>query len=433
MSLLGHIHTFSSLKLRDFRYLWLGQIAVSMGTWMDNVSRSWLIYQLTGSPFQLGLVNAVKGVPLLIFGVIAGAIADRYGRKTQLVLAQSVNAALNVVLALLVLSGNIQPWHVYVTGFLAGTVQAFQQPARQVLISELVGERHLLNAISLNSAAANLSKSIGPAACGLLIQAAGVDFSYFVQGGFFAAATVWTVQIRIPKRATPVAMAPHTRPQRSQSLFAGVGEGLRYVTSQKLILALLILGLAPVLLGMPFTGLMPIFAIDIFRGDAHTQGLLLTMLGVGALAGALTMASLSRWQASGKFLVAGAAGFGLSLIMFAYSPVLATAMFFIFLAGLFNTSYSSQNMTMLQLLTPAELRGRVMGIRLLDKGLQPLGSLLAGALASLFGGPTAVAIMGASCFLLAAGVGLFSRSLWRLKRLTEKKEPGPPPLLAPGE
>lgn len=418
MSLFRNVRTFDSLSLRDFRYLWLGQVSVGMGFWMDSVSRSWLIYQMTGSPFQLGLVNAVKGVPLLAFGMIAGAVADRYGRKMQLVLSQGVNAVLNVILALLILTGNIEPWHIYVTAFLAGTVQAFQQPARQVLISEIVGEKHLLNAISLNSAAVNLSKSVGPAICGILIQSLGVDYSYFVQAGFYILATVWSIQIRVPKAAVTAKSLEYAKAVAGQSLFGGIREGVRYVLSQPLIMALLVLELVPALLGNPFTSLMPIFAIDIFHGDAHTQGLLLTMLGIGALVGALLMASLGKWQGSGQFLIAGAAGFGLSLAFFAYSPVLGLAMFFVFLAGVLDSAYTSQNLTMIQLLTPAEFRGRVMGIRMLDRGLQPLGSLLAGALAALLGGPAAVMIMGASCFLVAVIVGLSARRLWHLKSVS---------------
>ena len=148
---------------------------------------------------QLGLVSAVRGIPFIVFGAIAGAVADRYGRKAQLIIAQVVNAILNIILATLVLTGHVQPWHVYVTGFLTGTVQAFQQPARQVLINDLVGRELLLNAIALNSAALNLSRSVGPALSGVLIQALGVDMSYFIQAGLFALATVWTVQIRVPE------------------------------------------------------------------------------------------------------------------------------------------------------------------------------------------------------------------------------------------
>src|SRR4030042_623522 len=146
-----NIRTFESLGLRDYRLLWLGQLSTSFGLWMDQVTRTWLIYQLTGSSLQLGFVSAVRGLPLLFFGVAAGVIADRYGRKAQLVIAQVVNAVLNIILATLVLTNRVEPWHVYVSGFLAGTVQAFQQPARPVLINDRAGETYLLTAISLNS------------------------------------------------------------------------------------------------------------------------------------------------------------------------------------------------------------------------------------------------------------------------------------------
>ena len=133
------MHTFASLRLRDYRLLWLGQVSTSMGLWMDQVTRGWLIYQITGSALQLGLATALRGLPLLFFSVIAGAVADRSGRKTQLIVAQVTNAVFNVVLATLVLLQQVQPWHIYVTGFLAGIAQAFQQPARQTLISDIVG------------------------------------------------------------------------------------------------------------------------------------------------------------------------------------------------------------------------------------------------------------------------------------------------------
>jgi len=419
---LQNVRTFESLGLRDYRLLWLGQLSTSMAQWMDQTARSWLIYSLTHSPLQLGLVSAVRGAPLLVFGVLAGVVADRYGRKAQLIIAQTVNAFLNMALATLILTGHIQVWHVYVTGFLAGTVQAFQQPARQVLINDLVGETHLLNAIALNSAALNLSRSVGPAICGVLIEAFGVDVSYFSQGALYALATVWTAQIRVPQTSTPVG---YSGGSVNESLLSSAKEGIRYIVSHRLILALMILGLAPILLGMPYTSLMPIFAIDVFHGDARTQGLLLTMVGIGAVLGALTIASLGRRQVNGKLLFAGAAGFGLSLVLFSRSSVLTMAMVFTFLAGLSNSGYTSQNQTLLQLLTPAELRGRVLGVYLLNRGLMPIGSLLAGALASFLGGPWAVTAMGASCFLLVVGVALFEQDLWKLNRVPSYEKASP--------
>lgn len=407
----GRFNTFESLKLRDYRLLWLGQLATSMGQWMDQTARSWLIYSLTGSPMHLGLSSAARGVPLLVFGVVAGVVADRSGRKAQLIVAQVVNTVLNLVLATLILLRRIEPWHVYVSGFLAGTVQAFQQPARQVLVNDLVGSRYLTNAVALNSAAFNVSRSLGPALCGVLIQAFGVDVSYYVQAGFFAFATLWTGQIRVPRRP------PAACEEQTSSLLASAGEGFAYILSHRLILALMTLGLAPILLGMPYTSLMPIFAIDVLHGDASTQGLLLTTVGAGAVAGALGIASLRRWQGSGRLLVSGAAGFGLSLVLFARSPALPMMMVFAFMAGMSNSAYTSQNQTLLQMLTPAPLRGRVLGTYLLNRGLMPVGSLIAGALAMALGGPWAVAIMGASCLVLAIAIAVTAPELWRLSGL----------------
>jgi MFS family permease len=415
-----NIRTFESLGIRDYRLLWLGQLTSSMGMWMDQTARSWLIYSLTHSPLQLGFVSAVRGAPLLFFGVLAGVIADRYGRKAQLVIAQAVNTLLNVALATLIMTGRVQVWHIYVTGFLAGTVQAFQQPARQVLINDLVGEGRLLNAIALSSAAFNLSRSVGPAICGLLIQAFGVDVSYFSQAAFFALATLWTVQIRVPKSPISVGLSGGAA---SQPLFSSARDGIAYIASHRLILSLMVLALAPILLGMPYVSLMPIFAIDVFHGDAGTQGFLLTTVGVGAVLGALTIASIGRRQGNGKLLIVGAAGFGLSLVAFSRSPLLSIAMVFTFLAGLSNSAYASQNQTIIQMLSPSELRGRVLGAYFLSQGLMPLGSLLAGVLASLLGGPWAVTAMGASCLLLAVGIAVFVPQLWKLNLVPGRAEP----------
>ncbi len=407
-----NIHTFESLGLRDYRLLWLGGLNTSIGLWMDQVTRVWLIYSLTHSALQLGLVSAVRGIPLLAFGAIAGAVADRHSRKAQIIIAQAVNAIVNIILAILVFTGHVQPWHVYVTGFLTGTAQAFQQPARQALINDLVGRGLLLNAIALNSAALNVSRSVGPALSGVLIQALGVDMSYFIQAVLYALATVWTIQIRVPEVQR---VAEASKPVADQSLLSSTKEGFAYIISNRLILALMVLGLGPALLGMPFVTLMPIFAIDVFHGGATTQGLLLTMLGVGAILGALTIASLGRRQTSGKLLITGAAGFGLCLMLFSQSPVILIAIFFILLAGFFSSGYTSQDQTIIQLLTPDALRGRVLGIYHLNHGLMPIGSLMAGILATSLGGPWAVTVMGMSCLLLAVVIRFCVPSLWNLR------------------
>jgi MFS family permease len=420
LNIFKRLGTFESLALRDFRLLWLGQLSTSLGQWMDQTARAWLVYDLTGSPLQLGLVGAIRGAPLLIFGVVAGVAADRYNRKIQLVVAQVVNAILNAILATLILTGHIQVWHIYVTGFLNGTVQAFQQPARQVLINDLVGEKHLMNAISLNSAVFNLCRGVGPAVCGIIIVAWGVDISYYIQAVLYAFATVWTLQINVPQTA---AIAARRVASTGQSIYSSAKEGFQYILQHRLILSMMILALAPVILGMPYTSLLPVFAIDVLHGNSVTQGLLLSMVGAGALLGALTVASLGRRQGSGKLLILGACGFGLSLVIFSQSPVLGMAMIFAFLAGMSNAAYTSQEQTIIQTLAPSEMRGRILGIYLLNRGLMPIGSLLAGTLAQYLGGPWAVTIMGASCVLVAVLVAVITPQLWRLRGSNYGQQP----------
>ena len=207
-------YTFASLRVRDYRLMWLAQLGTSMGQWMDQMTRGWLMYEITGSALQLGVATALRGLPLLFFGILAGAVADRSNRKSQLIMAQVINALLNVILATLVLLHRVQPWHVYVTGFLAGTVQAFQQPARQTLISDIVGARHLMNALALNSMALNVSRALGPAAAGLLIAFFGAHGSYYTQAAMFMMATLWTMQMAVPARSPESAAAP--RPFRTR-------------------------------------------------------------------------------------------------------------------------------------------------------------------------------------------------------------------------
>ncbi len=213
-------YTFASLRVRDYRLMWLAQLGTSMGQWMDQMTRGWLMYEITGSALQLGLATALRGLPLLFFGILAGAVADRSNRKSQLIMAQVINALLNVILATLVLLHLVQPWHVYVTGFLAGTVQAFQQPARQTLISDIVGARHLMNALALNSMALNVSRALGPAAAGLLIAFFGAHGSYYTQAAMFILATLWTMQMAMPARS------PESAAVRREPFLRSIAAGL---------------------------------------------------------------------------------------------------------------------------------------------------------------------------------------------------------------
>jgi MFS family permease len=357
---------------------------------MDTISRGYLIYHITDSPLQLGLAAAVRGIPLLLFGIIAGALADRSDRKTQLIVAQVTNALLNLILATLVLTDRVQPWHVYVTGFLAGTVQAFQNPARQTLVSDIAGPRHLINALALNSMAVNSSRAVGPAFAGLLIATVGVHGSYYVQAVMYVLATMWTIQMRIPERG------PESVLLAREPLFQSIKAGFAYVGANKNIRTQLILALGPLTLGMPFTNMMPIFARDVLHGGAQLQGFLLSAFGVGSLLGALVLASIPRRRAHALPAVIGALVFSIMVFFFGLSHWVWFSLACTFMSGIFMTTYQTQNQALLQLSAPQHIRGRVMSIYLINRATIPIGTLFAGALADHFGGPAAVRMMSLS-------------------------------------
>src|SRR5438105_1117295 len=249
----GTMRAFEALQFREFRLLWFGQFATAMGQWMDQVARGWLLYDLTGSTVQLGLVGSLRAVPLLLLSPVAGTLADRYGRKTQLIAAQTINAFANVLLGFLILTGGVHPWHVYATGLVAAIVQVFQQPARQAMLPESVDASHLTNAICLNSLVFNLSRSLGPAAAGALIALVGPGGSYLAQGVMFGLSTVWTAQLRLPNRPPASPAWPIDRPQ---SLAASTWEGWRYVALHPTIRTVMIVSLVVSFFGMSTTILL---------------------------------------------------------------------------------------------------------------------------------------------------------------------------------
>jgi MFS family permease len=259
---------------------------------------------------------------------------------------------------------------------------------------------------------------VGPAICAVLIESFGVDTSYYFQGAMYVVAAFWTVRIRIPQRSE----ASYSELTARQSFFTSMREGFDYILAHRVILALMVLALAPILLGAPYLTLMPIFAVDIFHGGPNTQGLLLTIGGVGAILGALLVATLGSRQGSVKLLIGAAAGYGISLVLFSRSPVLWMAMGSTFLSSACMAQYQSQAQTIIQVIAPGEIRGRVLGVYSLSNALSPLGSLLMGGLASGLGAPWAVTIMGLACFLVVAGVAIFARGLWKLKLSAESEK-----------
>lgn len=398
----------SSLKFRDFRLLWFGQLSNSMGMWMDQVTQGWLIYELTGSPVMLGLTGAFKGISLITFGVVAGATADRYGKKLQLMISQAMNAATNILMGVLVVTHFVQPWHILIAAALNGAAQAFQQPARQAMISDLVEGPHLTNAIALNSAAYNFSRLVGPTIAGFVVALAGVAQAYLLQVVTYLFATTFTLLLSVPLSA---AKEPE---KQSTSLLQDTKDGLEYIKSDKVILTLIILGLLSSALGMPYINLMPIFAKDILKVGPEGLGILLGANGAGSLVGALLFAGHSGAGRGGKFLLFQSIIFGMVLAAFAVSPWVALSLPLLVVIGLTGTGANIFNNTLIQAYTPAGLRGRVLAIFLLNAGMVAMGTMLAGAMADFVGAPTALAILGGACAAYAVYVAVAFPKVRRL-------------------
>jgi MFS family permease len=369
--------------------------------WMDQVARGWLLYDLTGSPLELGLVSALRVFPLLFLSPLAGTFADHYGRKTQLILALGINVLSNAVLGLLILSGGVQPWHVYATALVVAVVQVFQVPVRHALVPETVDRAYLTNAISLNSLAFNVSRSIGPAIAGAMIALVGTGWCYIVQTVIFGLSTVWTAQMRIPDRS-PIGGAHAHRGE--PGVFGSTVEGWRYIGTHPTIRAGLIVSAVVSFFGMSFATLIPVFAKDVLDAGPTGQGLLLTAIGVGAVGSAFVIGAIGDDLPKGLLMLAGVSLYGLSILGFAASPWLLVSMALMLVTGVCNVACTTLIQTVLQAQSAPEMRGRVMAAYQQHHVLNAAGGLAAGALALVWGPQVTVASFGAACIVAAVAI-----------------------------
>ena len=398
-----HLGTFAALRHREFRLLWAGQAATAMAMWMDQVARGWLIYELTNSPVQLGLVHGVQAIPILVLSPIAGSIADRYPRKQQVVVAQVLAGVMYAVLALLIMTGSIQPWHVYAAAFGIAIVQTFHQPARAAMVADAVPSDHLTNAIGLTSIMFNVARSTGPALAGVLIATHGTASCYAVQVGCYLLAIVWTLGLRpdasattnLRDRAAPVA-----------SFGQSIVEGWAFSWRNGAVRAGLLIMMCASFFIVPFTTLLPVFARDLLGVGATGQGGLLTAMGLGALVSAVLLASCGDRLPRGILMLAGVTAYGLSVVAFAASSSFRLSLGLMTLVGLAHVSSHALVQTVIQTYSPSALRGRTMAIFHMSSVVLTLGSMLSGTLAALVGARWAVASMGAMGALLTLAIGV---------------------------
>lgn len=383
------LRAFQALGHRDYRLLWYSQVFASLGVWMDQVTRGWLIYQLTDSALQLGMVRGIQAIPFLFLSPVAGSVADRYPRKFLVVGAQFAMGFIFVATAALILFGLIRPWHVYLTAVLMACVQVFLQPARAAMISDTVPPENLTNAIGLNAVVFNMARSTGPALAGALIAVFNTGVAYGAQGLFFLLATLWTTQMRSGRSAAAARQSHGGGESFARSIVTGWQFSWRKAEVRSSLLIVIVASLFMV----PFSTLLPIFARDILEVGAQGQGLLLTSMGIGALGSAMIIATFGDRMPRGIMMLVGVMLYGVLVVFFAASPWFSLSMALMAVIGLCHVSSHALVQTVIQSYSPPEFRGRAIAIFHMNQILMLLGGLLIGALSAAIGAPWAAAAL----------------------------------------
>lgn len=400
---------FRALQYRNYRLFFWGQGLSLIGTWMQQIAMSWLVYRLTESVLLLGVLGFASQIPSFLLAPFAGVISDRYNRHRVLLLTQTLSMLQAAVLTLLVMTGAATfPWLLALSAFL-GFVNGFDVAARQAFVVELIDKREdVSNAIALNSSLFNAARLIGPSIAGVLIAAVGEQVCFLINALSYLAVLCSLLLMRVK---------PRLLPQNTTRVWQSLQEGFQYVTGFPPIRSILLLLAMVSLFGMPFSVLMPVFAKDILQGGANTLGYLMGASGIGALVGALYLARRTTVLGLGKVVVGAAVLFGLALICFSFTRSLALALAFIFLAGLGLIVHTAANNTLLQTIVDDDKRGRVMSFYAMAfMGMAPFGSLLAGTVANHLGVPFTLLACGFLCLLSVIPFALQLRAMRKMVR-----------------
>jgi MFS family permease len=391
--------TFSSLRYQNYRLWFVGQTVSLFGTWMQRTAQGYLIYELTKSPVYLGYVGFAYGIPSWIFMLYGGVIADRVSRQKVLLGTQISMMILAFILAGLAFTGVVQPWQIIILAFLLGCANAFDAPARQAFVTDLVERKDLTNAIALNSSMINMATVLGPAIAGLTYAAFGPAWCFTINGLSFIAVILALSLMKLP---------PFQPVSRQISIRTEVGQGFAYIARKPIIRTIIFnLGILS-LAGLGFVTLLPVWAVDVLGGDSTTNGFLHTARGLGALSGVLLIAAIGQTYSKGKLFTIGTFVMPVFIIILSLTRILPASFLALFGVGWGFMVIINLSNTMVQINVTDELRGRVMGIFTLTFfGLLPIGALINGAIADQIGAPLTVQIN--ALILLAAAFLLFLR------------------------
>ena len=402
----SRLRVFTALRRPGFRRFWIGMVASVMGFQIMLVAQGWLVFDLTGSELYLGYVGLAAGLPAIVLNLFGGVVADKVDQRKLIIVTQSLSSLIMLALGTLVLADLVEIWHVMVTSFLIGSVQAFDGPSRQALFPRLIEREDMMNAVALNSMVWQGTRVIGPAIGGIIISTrlgASPGFYACCVGFLLMAVMVSTLRV-----------APVARP-RGGSVLRDMGQGLSFVRSNRIFTFLIGMTFFNSVFGMSYVFMFPVFASETFGSPKIALGYLNAASGSGALLGTLVTASLGNFRRKGWLLLGGAVLFGVFLILFAAtSEVFASlplALCLVFFAGTSTSIYMITVMSTLQTLVPNELRGRVMGIYGMTWSLLPLGAMQAGAIAEYTSAAVAVGFGGAAVIVFAVGMTMASRQV----------------------
>lgn len=401
----GRMAMFTALRHRNFRLYWIALLSSILARTLQYVAQSWLVLELTNSPFMLGVTSLSNALPASVLMMLGGAIADRTDRKLLFLLTEAIMACLYFVVAVLITTGIVQVWHIIVFAFVSGCVRAVDQPTRQAILPQVIPREHMVNAVALANTVWQLSHLVGPAIAGMLIYLYGVGSTFYVGCFGFLVAVTLVFLIRVK---------PETRLSGKKGFLREMLEGVNFIRQNEIIYSLIALSVFNGVFGMSYVILMPVFARDILEVGSRGYGFLQTSGGAGSVVGALTVAYLARSGKKGRQTIIGALAFGLLLIGFAFSTLYPLSLGLLFLIGWANDLYLTTIGSVLQLHLPDQLRGRVMAIYGLTWSLMPLGGMIAGAVAEFAGAPVAVAICG---FLVAVTALAVAIGVPRVRRL----------------
>ena len=396
---------FRSLRHRNFRLFCSGQVISLIGTWMQMVALSWLVYRLTGKATMLGLMSFCNLIPVFLLAPVGGLVADRVPSRRLLLTTQVFAMVMALALALLTLTGMVRMWHLFVSALLLGTANAFDNPGRQVFAAQAVPRADLMNAVALNSSMVTGARIAGPALAGVLVAAIGEGWCFFLNAASYVAVIASLLAMRFP--------AAPPKPAEVGSQARRLLEGLAMVRRTVPIRSLLLLVGMISLLGTPHQVLLPIFAAEVFHGGSRTFGLLSAVSGVGALAGAMTLAMRPSHHGLGRWIAGMALAFGVAVVLFAASRMVALSALLLMVGGFCWMVQLSATNTLIQMMVPDAYRGRVMSLHaMMFLGMSPLGGLLAGMAAHRLGAPLTVALGGLGCAACAGAFILHYRP-WR--------------------